>query len=140
MIPEIDVRANVARKMFEGTLAFTFEADEDILDIPFVRFAGPVAATLGWAIFADNKTVEVSGELAFTLEGACSRCLADASQDFLYETDAVFVPDAEGEEYGYSNGKIVLKEFLRDSVMFALPSRLLCKACRQWEKNNGEEV
>ena len=59
MIPEIDVRANVARKMFEGTLTFSFEADEDILDIPFVRFAGPVAATLGWEILADLHELEM---------------------------------------------------------------------------------
>ena len=134
MIPEIDVRANVARKMFEGTLTFSFEADEDILDIPFVRFAGHVAATLGWVILADNKTVEVSGTLDFALEGACSRCLAETHKDFLFEADASFAPDAEEEEYAYVNGKIVLKEFLRDSLIFALPSRLLCKSCEQWEK------
>ena len=85
-------------------------------------------------ILADNKTVEVSGTLAFTLEGACSRCLAETHKDFLFEADASFAPDAEEEEYAYVNGKIVLKEFLRDSLIFALPSRLLCKSCEQWEK------
>ena len=44
MIPEIDVRGCIAKKMTEGSLDFDFEADETLLDIPFVKFAGP-----GWA-------------------------------------------------------------------------------------------
>ena len=46
----------------------------------------------------------------------------------------------DGEAYGYRNGVVSLGEWLRESFMFALPSRLLCKACAQWEKNNSEEV
>lgn len=135
MIPEIDVRACVARQIYEGTLSFSFQADDDVLDIPFARFRGDVQAVLDWAILTDNRTVEAHIRLAFTLEGACSRCLAEASEDIVYEADASFVPGGDdGEEYAYAGGKVVLKEFLRDSLVFALPSRLLCKPCAQWEK------
>lgn len=136
MIPEIDVRRCVAAKEYEGTLSFSFEADASLLEIPFVKFAAPVEARLGWFICRDNETVELSGEVSFTLCGACSRCLAEAEQPFTYRAEAVFVRgESDGEEYGYLNGKIKLEEFLRDSILFALPQRLLCKACGEWEKD-----
>lgn len=136
MIPEIDVRGNIARKNFEGTIDVLFEADESLLEIPFVKFAGPVRAQLDWSILTDNATVEVDGNISFTLTGSCSRCLSPASSDILFAVDAVFVPgEGDGEAYGYTGGKVSFKEFLHDSILFALPSRLLCKACEQWEKD-----
>lgn len=133
MIPEIDIRGSIAQKKTEGSLAFSYEADEALLDIPFVKFAGPVRAELNYRIF-DDLTVEVRGTISFVLEGACSRCLADAAKEFVYEAEGFFSRgEDDGETYGYTNGKVLLEEFLRDSLMFALPSRLLCKACEQWE-------
>ncbi len=133
MIPEIDIRGSIAQKKTEGSLSFSYEADETLLDIPFVKFAGPVRAELTYRIF-DDLTVEVRGTISFVLEGACSRCLADASEEIVYEAEGFFARgEDDGETYGYTNGKVLLEEFLRDSLMFALPSRLLCKACEQWE-------
>ncbi|HIZ63053.1 MAG TPA: DUF177 domain-containing protein [Firmicutes bacterium] len=133
MIPEIDVRGCIARKTLEGTLAFSYEADESLLDIPFVKFAGPVRAELTYRIF-DDFTVEVKGTLAFRLEGSCSRCLEETSSDIVYEAEGYFARgEDDGETYGYTNGKVLLDDFLRDTLMFALPPRLLCKACEQWE-------
>ena len=134
MIPEIDVRGCIARKIWEDTLVFSFEADEGLLDIPFVKFAGPVRAELTYRI-ADDESVGVEGTLAFTLQGSCSRCLEEASSDIVYGAEGTFVRgESDGEAYGYTNGRISLEEFLRDAVMFALPARLLCKSCEQWEK------
>ncbi len=134
MIPEIDVRRQIATKEYEGKLSFDFEGEGDLLGIPYVAFAGPVRAEFSFCIAADNQTVSLSGELVFTLEGSCSRCLEDASKDFCFQTDAVFLPgEGDGEAYGYTNGRVRLEEFLRDSLMFALPSRLLCKTCERWE-------
>ena len=133
MIPEIDVRGCIANKMTEGSLDFDFEADETLLDIPFVKFAGPVRAALAYTVL-DDFSVEVRGEIAFTLLGECSRCLKEAKQEIVYRAEGLFERgEGDGETYGYRNGKVTLDEFLRDSVMFALPPRLLCEACEQWE-------
>ena len=133
MIPEIDVRGCIARKIWEDTLVFSFEADEGLLDIPFVKFAGPVRAELTYRI-ADDESVGVEGTLAFTLQGSCSRCLEETSSDIVYEAEGYFARgEDDGETYGYTNGKVLLDDFLRDTLMFALPPRLLCKACEQWE-------
>ena len=133
MIPEIDVRTLTARKISEGTLAFSFEPEADLLEIPYVQFEGAVKAELTYRIFEDDS-VEVAGRIFFALSGSCSRCLKETRKELTGEVDGFFLPgESDGENYGYVGGKILLSELMRDSLMFALPSRLLCDACTQWE-------
>lgn len=130
MVPRIDVRNEIARKNFTGTLRFAFDAEQDLIDIPYVEFSSPVTAELTYELFTDGKA-EVSGTLSFCLKGLCSRCLAETEEEVVYDAEGVFAPVPKDEEYEYSNGFIDLREFLRDSVLFALPSRLLCRACAE---------
>ena len=134
----IDVRKCNAEGKYTGTLDFEFEGDASLIDIPFVSFSTPVHAVLDYEIFEDNS-VEVKGELSFTLEGACSRCLNPTKEHVLTEAEALFVPKggkAEEEDYTYRNGIVDLGEFLRDTVLFALPSALFCaEGCSAPEYN-----
>ena len=134
----IDVRKCNAEGKYTGTLDFEFEGDASLIDIPFVSFSTPVHAVLDYEIFEDNS-VEVKGELSFTLEGACSRCLKLTKEHVLTEAEALFVPKggkAEEEDYTYRNGIVDLGEFLRDTVLFALPSALFCaEGCSAPEYN-----
>lgn len=133
MIPEIDVRALTAKKISEGALTFSFIPDEDLLDIPYAAFEGETKAELNYRIFEDDS-VEVTGQISFVLRGACSRCLTETRAQFSGDVEGFFLRgESDGENYGYQNGKIDLSELMRDSVMFALPARLLCDACVQWE-------
>ena len=133
MVPKIDVRGSVAKKIYTGELSFGFEAEEGLLEIPYVSFASPVQAELKFEIFEDN-CVEVNGRISYTLKGLCSRCLSEAQQQIVYEVAGEFVPSQpEDEEYLYSNGRIELEEFLRDSVLFSLPQTLLCVSCAEEE-------
>ena len=130
-IPEIDVRSQVARKSYAGELEFSFDAEDGLLDIPYVSFSSPVTARLRYEIFEDDA-VEVKGTVCFSLKGECSRCLAPTEETFTHEAEALFLPtEPIGEEYGYSGGVVRLKEFLRDTVAFALPPRLLCETCKE---------
>ena len=128
----------IAEGKYTGTLDFEFEGDASLIDIPFVSFSTPVHAVLDYEIFEDNS-VEVKGELSFTLEGACSRCLKPTKEHVLTEAEALFVPKggkAEEEDYTYRNGIVDLGEFLRDTVLFALPSALFCaEGCSAPEYN-----
>ncbi len=134
MIPVIDVRSLWAKNLREGSLDFSYEAEAGLLEIPFVEFSSPVHAVLSYRIFED-RTVEVKGKLVFSLKGDCSRCLSPAEETFEGEVYGLFeTPRGDGETYGYQNA-VHLTELLRDSLLFALPSRLLCAAC---EKEDGE--
>ena len=124
----IDVRSLVAKKIYRGELAFEDVPEEGLNDIPYVKFSGPVSVKLHYEIFEDDS-VEVKGSIAFTLTGACSRCLEPAEERFTGEVDGLFVtPEGDGETYGYQN-VICLDELLRDALLFALPPRLLCERC-----------
>lgn len=129
MIPKIDVRRLVAGKTYEGELSFEYEADDDLVDIPYVRFAAPAEFRLRYEIFEDN-TVEAKGRVTFVLEGSCSCCLSEARQTIEEDVCGIFEPNGgDGETYGYSCGVVDLSEFVRDSVLFALPPKLLCREC-----------
>lgn len=135
MIPRIDVRSAVARKQFSGELVFEYEADGALLDIPFVSFSSPIGVSLRYEIL-ENDDVEITGQMRFSLKGSCSRCLSDAEQAFTAELNALFVQgESDGETYDYRNGVIFLEEFLRDSLLVALPPRLLCGGCSEQEEN-----
>lgn len=135
MIPRIDVRGAIARKQFSGELIFEYEADGALLDIPFVSFSSPVGVALRYEIL-ENNDAEITGQMRFSLKGECSRCLSDAEQTFTAELCALFVEgEGDGETYGYRNGVLFLEEFLRDSLLVALPPRLLCGNCSDREEN-----
>ena len=122
----IDVRKLNSRKEYAGDLNFGYDAPQELIDIPYVEFGGPVQVSLHFDILEDDS-VEVKGTVAFVLKGKCSRCLKDAQQAFSGEIDAYFVPDGgESEDYRYSGGKIDLSDCLNDAIMLALPSRLVC--------------
>ncbi len=129
MIPVIDVRRSAAEKRYEGTLAFAFRPDDALNDLPYTSFAGDAKAELCYRI-AEDRTVTVDGTVEFTLEGECSRCLSPAVQTVEGAVYGVFTEgDGDGETYGYRGGTVRLEELMRDTVVFALPHLLLCKAC-----------
>lgn len=127
-VPKLDIARCNAEKKYAGTLRFGFCADGSLLDIPYVSFASPVEAELSYDILEDDS-VEIRGTLSFVLQGACSRCLRQTQQRVSGEAEGYFVPgDGNGEDYSYRNGVIDLTEFLRDSLLFLLPARLVCSA------------
>jgi uncharacterized protein len=68
------------------------------------------------------------------LEGPCMRCLTDARPVIEVDTREVEQPgDAEDLHTPYldNEGRLELREWVRDALMLALPSRLLCREdCR----------
>ena len=126
MIPRIDVRLNRARGEYAGELAFEFEGDNSLIDLPDTRFASCVKAALRYEILEDD-TVEITGTLTFMLDGPCSRCLTPVQQEVTAKIEAEFVPgEGDGDSYGYSGGFVDLRELMRDTVLVALPSTLEC--------------
>ncbi len=124
----IDVRKLNAQKKYAGDLSFEFEGDESFIGIPFVSFSSSVKAELHYEILEDDS-VEVTGSIAFSLKGACSRCLSETEQTFIGEVDAYFVPcGGESEDYRYQSGVICLNDCLSDALMLSMPSRLECKS------------
>lgn len=126
----IDVRKLNVQKQYVGRLEFEIEGDDELIDLPFVRFATPIKVEAEYEIFADDS-VEVKGKVVFTLEGQCSRCLNDAREEVVGELDALFEPKKDAEDYSYFGGKVDLSEAVRDAVLMNMPRVLSCgENCR----------
>ena len=116
-----------ARGNYEGELDFSYDADDDLIDVPYVTFSAPVRVHLHYEVFEDDS-VDVAGKMSFSLKGLCSRCLSETHADFETEVKATFARKAEDdEEYEYQGGVVNLEELLRDTLLVALPSRLVCE-------------
>ena len=121
----IDVRKLNVQKQYVGRLEFEVEGDNELIDIPFVHFASTIKVTAEYEIFADDS-VEVKGQVTFTLEGQCSRCLSEAKEIVVAPLEALFEDRADAEDYAYSGGKIDLSDAVRDAVLVSMPRVLSC--------------
>lgn len=128
MIPKIEIARNLAEKQYSGILAFEFEAEKDLVEIPYTEVSSPVKAELSFEILEDDS-VKVAGTIEYTLKGLCSRCLKETEQKIVFETEGYFVPQGkkgEDGDYSYDGKAIDLSEFMRDTLAFSMPMALHC--------------
>jgi uncharacterized metal-binding protein YceD (DUF177 family) len=121
----IDVRKLNAQKLYRGTLSFEYSAPEDLIGIPFVKFAEPVKVEVDYEIYEDDS-VDLKGKIFYRLVGQCSRCLKDAETAVEGDLEAYFQPFTGGDDYAYSGGKICLNEAVEDAIMASMPFSLSC--------------
>ena len=121
----IDVRKLNAQKQYSGNMEFEYSAPEELIEIPFVKFAAPVKISFKYELYEDDS-LEIRGKVVYRLEGQCSRCLKEAAQNVEGELDAYFEPRKDYEDYGYTNGVIDLKKAVEDAIMASMPFSLSC--------------
>lgn len=121
----IDVRKLNAQKRYTGSLEFDYSAPEELIEIPFVKFASLVKVRFDYELFEDDS-LEIRGTVSYRLEGQCSRCLKDAAKEVEGEIDAYFQPFKNGEDYSYSGGVIDLTQAINEAVMASMPFTLSC--------------
>ncbi len=121
----IDIRKLNVQKKYSGEMELSYEAPENLIEIPFVRFATPVTVRFSYELYEDDA-FEIKGSVSFTLEGQCSRCLQDAKTDIVGELDALFEPKKDGEDYSYFGGVVDLKKAVDEAIMACMPFTLSC--------------
>ena len=121
----IDIRKLNVQKKYTGEMEFSYHAPEDLIDIPFVKFASPVIVRFSYELYADDA-LEIKGTVSYLLEGQCSRCLKEAKAAVEGELDALFEPKKDSEDYSYSNGIVDLKKAVDEAIMASMPYVLSC--------------
>lgn len=121
----IDIRKLNAQKKYSGSMEFSYTAPEELLDIPFVKFATPVTVKFDYELYEDDS-LEIRGSISYRLEGQCSRCLQETSQEIKGEIDAYFQPVKNAEDYTYTNGIVDLTKAVNEAIMASLPFTLSC--------------
>ena len=122
----IDIRKLNAQKKYVGSMEFEYSAPENLIEIPFVKFVGPVLVRFEYELFEDDS-MEIKGNVSYRLQGQCSRCLQDAITAVEGELDAYFQPVKDCEDYSYSNGIVDLTRAVDDAIMASMPFLLVCK-------------
>ena len=121
----IDIRKLNAQKKYSGTIEFEYSAPETLIEIPFVKFVGPVKVVFEYDLYEDDA-LEIHGTVSYQLEGQCSRCLKDATQEVVGEINALFENRKDFEDYGYTNGIVHLEDAVEDAIMASMPFTLSC--------------
>ena len=121
----IDIRKLNAQKKYSGTMEFEYSAPETLIEIPFVKFVGPVKIVFDYDLYEDDS-LEIQGTVSYQLEGQCSRCLKEAAQNVVGEINAYFENRKDYEDYGYTNGIVYLENAVNDAIMASMPFTLSC--------------
>ena len=121
----IDIRKLNAQKKYSGEMEFDYVAPETLIEIPFVKFVGSVKIVFHYELYEDDS-LEIQGTVTYRLEGQCSRCLKDASQEVVSEINAYFENRKDYEDYGYTNGIVHLENAVEDAIMASMPFTLSC--------------
>ncbi len=121
----IDIRKLNAQKKYSGSMEFTYPAPETLIEIPFVKFVGPVKVVFDYDLYEDDA-FEIHGKVIYRLGGQCSRCLKEASQVVEGELSALFETGKDYEDYGYTNGTVRLQSAVEDAIMASMPFTLSC--------------
>ena len=121
----IDIRKLNAQKKYSGRMEFEYSAPEDLIEIPFVKFAAPVKISFEYELYEDDS-LEIRGTVAYRLEGQCSRCLKEAFTEVEGELNAYFESRKDYEDYGYTNGVVDLKKAVEDAIMASMPFTISC--------------
>lgn len=125
----------------EGLHIATFRRPEWLVNIPEMASGGAAAR------FASNinfdlhitrvlKEISVRGELWFSIESPCARCLKDVDLTLKPEVGLVLSPgQVSGAEQGqgenihhetYIGDEIDISDYLRELVAMSLPVKMLC--------------
>ena len=133
----IDIRKLNAQKKYSGRMEFEYSAPETLIEIPFVKFVGPVKIVFDYDLYEDDS-LEIRGTVSYRLEGQCSRCLKEAAQNVVGEINAYFENRKDYEDYGYTNGVVNITQAVEDAIMASMPYVLSCGEDCETISYNGE--
>lgn len=112
----------------KDTCSFHFEceADDSAITLPDAVYSAPVSVT--GTLTLGGNAVFVEGEIAYSLNAKCSRCLADVIFHNVVEFDETYSENKDDEDaYLYSKGLVDLTEMVNEKLLLSFPYSVLCK-------------
>lgn len=105
---------------------FEYEADNSAITLPDAVYSAPVSVT--GTLTLGGNAVFVEGEIAYSLNAKCSRCLADVIFHNVVEFDEMYSENKDDEDaYLYSKGLVDLTEMVNEKLLLSFPYSVLCK-------------
>lgn len=122
---KIEVRKLNALKKYEGEFAFDCDPFENLCLLPFCGLSD-IKVSGRYEIYEDNEVLVVF-TVKYRLSGKCSYCLEPAEKEINFESEVLFVPRADDDNYQYDGITINLEPAVKDAILISQPSVLLCR-------------
>ena len=123
----IDIKKLKSSGKSECSFHFEYELSDEVVTLPNAGFKRPMSVTGTLTIV--GKNVYVEGEIEYTLNAECSRCLAETEYSAVVPFDEEFTEDKDdsGEVYNYARGLVDLSDMVREKVLLSMPQAVLCR-------------
>ncbi len=120
----LDLRDILRKGKEQENFFFEYTITEDLVSIPSAEIENPVRVS-GNITLNDRHSAYITGEVAFTLSGECTRCLTDTSKMIVAEFDE-FVAVNNDDGYSIVNDRIDLSKIVNDVIVSSMPVQFLC--------------
>ena len=105
---------------------FEYEADDSAITLPDAVYSAPVSVT--GTLTLGGNAVFVEGEIEYSLNAKCSRCLDDVIFHNIVEFDERYSEDkTDDDAYLYAKGLVDLTDMVNEKLLLSFPYSVLCK-------------
>lgn len=105
---------------------FEYDADDSAITLPDAVYSAPVSVT--GTLTLGGNAVFVEGEIEYSLNAKCSRCLDDVIFHNIVEFDERYSEDkTDDDAYLYAKGLVDLTDMVNEKLLLSFPYLVLCK-------------
>lgn len=105
---------------------FEYDADDSAITLPDAVYSAPVSVT--GTLTLGGNAVFVEGEIEYSLNAKCSRCLDDVIFHNIVEFDERYSENkTDGDAYLYAKGLVDLTDMVNEKLLLSFPYSVLCK-------------
>ncbi len=105
---------------------FEYDADDSAITLPDAVYSAPVSVT--GTLTLGGNAVFVEGEIEYSLNAKCSRCLDDVIFHNIVEFDERYSEvKTDDDAYLYAKGLVDLTDMVNEKLLLSFPYSVLCK-------------
>ena len=108
----------------ESSFCFEYSPEADLIDIPSACLNLPVTVT-GKVTLTDKHSALIEGEVCFTINGVCTRCVEETAKTFV-ASFSQYVEENNSDGYSVVNDNVDLAKIVEDEIILNVPTTFLC--------------
>lgn len=135
----LDLRKLKRSGLDKSEFFFLYEPQENLIELPQAKIVMPIKIN-GTVSLTGEHSAFVEGEVNFSIEGECTRCLENTIKEYLLSF-AESVEEDNLDGYSVKNDTIDLTKIVDDLIMMNSPLTFLCSEdCKGICFNCGENL
>ncbi len=124
----IDLKVLKQKGLKTARFEFSYVPPEELMSLPDGKFVESAKVTANVEAYDDEAYVD--GEIVYTFEAACARCLAPTGATRKIEYDELFISEFSSKRdddcYVYTREKIDLKKMVDELILTDIPYAVYC--------------